>query len=288
MKQLVIVADDYGIGQETSQGILDLALKQRITGTVLMVNCPDAERAMQRWHRESPPVEMGWHPNLTLDQPISPPKKIPSLVQKNGHFYPLGAFLKRFVRGQIFFPDVLTEFRAQYRRYWELVGEPPKLINGHQHCVLFPPADRAILDLLTAEKQTPYFRHVCERWQELVGISGARIKRGILNLLGLRFARRTQALNMKGNRWLMGVTDPKETAKATYLSEWFSALAKTGDCVELCCHPGYRDESLIGRDCDSGAGLDRRTWELSLLQKDDFFHQVHGQGYRLTYPSQVV
>ncbi len=287
MQQLVIVADDYGIGRETSRGILDLALRSRITGTVLMVNCPDAEHAMREWHREKPPVEMGWHPNLTLDKPISLPQSVPSLVQANGHFYPLGDFLKRFLRGQIFFEEVMIEFQAQYRRYRELVGDAPKLINGHQHCVIFPPADRAMLRLLEQEQQTPYFRRVVERPNEILSVAGGRIKRSVLNLLGRRFARRTHALGMRGNAWLMGVTDPKETTKTTYLSRWFSALAKTGESVELCCHPGYRDETLIGRDCDSGAGLERRLWEMSLLEGNDFFQQVADCGYRVVRPSEI-
>src|SRR5437588_127944 len=42
---LVVVADDFGIGPATSRGILDLAAKGLVTGTVLLVNSPYAEEA---------------------------------------------------------------------------------------------------------------------------------------------------------------------------------------------------------------------------------------------------
>ena len=37
-RRLVVIADDYGIGPDTSAGILELARKGIVTGSVLLVN----------------------------------------------------------------------------------------------------------------------------------------------------------------------------------------------------------------------------------------------------------
>ena len=53
-RDLVVVADDYGIGPETSRGVLDLAAEGRITATVLLVNCANAADAVAAWAQAPP------------------------------------------------------------------------------------------------------------------------------------------------------------------------------------------------------------------------------------------
>ena len=48
---LLVVADDFGIGPATTAGILHLAGKGVVTGTVLLVNSPYAEEAVGLWNR---------------------------------------------------------------------------------------------------------------------------------------------------------------------------------------------------------------------------------------------
>src|SRR6185369_13232462 len=67
-RYLVVTADDYGIGPATSQGILDLAAQGRVTCSVLIVNTDYAELAVRAWRQAGRPLELGWHPCLTLDR----------------------------------------------------------------------------------------------------------------------------------------------------------------------------------------------------------------------------
>ena len=96
-RSLVVVADDYGIGPDTSRGILELAARGTITGAVLLVNSPYAAEAVRAWRSSGVPVELGWHPNLTLDRPVAPAARVPSLVGPDGCFWPLGRFLARLL-----------------------------------------------------------------------------------------------------------------------------------------------------------------------------------------------
>ncbi|HEX3147357.1 MAG TPA: ChbG/HpnK family deacetylase [Gemmataceae bacterium] len=267
-RPVAIVADDYGIGAETSRAILELAREERVTATVLIVNAPDAERAVRAWLDASPPADLGWHPNLTLDRPMLPPAEVPSLVRADGSFWPLGAFLRRVCLGQIRSADVRAEWVAQYRRFVELVGRPPALVNSHQHVSLFPPCDAALFDVFREANVRPYMRRVIEPIGTLARVPGARIKRTTLNILGRRAARRAAACGVAGADWLAGVTDPG-CINDRFWDRWLGELANTGS-IELCCHPGFRDDTLIGRDCDEGDGLLRRPREATLLRSPSF------------------
>jgi hypothetical protein len=61
-----------------------------------------------------------------------------------------------------------------------------------------------------------------------------------------------------------------------------------GGSVELACHPGYRDATLIGRDCcDDDACVARRVHELHLLRSADFVEAVQRAGFRFTAPAEL-
>src|SRR6266852_2390812 len=112
VRYLVVVADDFGIGPATSRGIIDLAAKGLVTGTVLLVNSPYAEETVRAWRQAGAGLEMGWHPCLTMDPPVLPAKQVPSLVGPDGCFWPLGQFMRRAFAGRIREDDVEAELRA--------------------------------------------------------------------------------------------------------------------------------------------------------------------------------
>ena len=283
-RPLTIVADDYGIGRDTSRGILDLAHEGLITGSVMIVNCTDAEQAAREWLDETPRTDLGWHPNLTLDRPVLSARLIPSLVRSDGTFWPLGKVPARACLGKILRADVVTEWQAQYRRFVELIGRPPALVNSHQHVSLFPPCDSALLQVLREQNVRPYLRRVVERTPVIAKIPGARFKRTALSLLGRRAARRAAAYGLPGCDWLAGVTDHACVADERFWDRWLGYIGPTGS-VEICCHPGNRDETLIGRDCDAGDGLLRRPRETALLRSPAFTDSYGQAGLMPVRPS---
>src|ERR1700722_16794868 len=96
---LLVIADDLGIGPNTTTGILQLASQGVVTGSVLLVNSPHAEKAVSKWRQLGSPLEIGWHPNLTLDSPLALPSQVGTLIQPDGTFWPLKHFLKRWLLG---------------------------------------------------------------------------------------------------------------------------------------------------------------------------------------------
>lgn len=205
---LIVIADDFGIGPKTSAAILELAKKGIVTGSVLLVNSPFAAADVASWQGAGKPMELGWHPNLTLDRPILSPHRVPSLVSPQGRFWPLRSFLVRWFRGKIQADHVALEWQAQWDRFVELVGHSPRVVNSHQHVALFEPAGQILLDLLKKQRLLPYFRRVREPWHMLWKIRGARKKRAFLNWAGRALAKKQQALGFPGNDWLAGITAP--------------------------------------------------------------------------------
>ena len=281
---LLVVADDFGIGPATTAGILHLAGKGVVTGTVLLVNSPYAEEAVGLWNRGGRAVDLGWHPNLTLDGPVLSPGHVPSLVDADGKFYPLPHFLRRWTLGRMAAREIEAEFRAQLLRFRELTGQAPALVNAHQHIILFPPLGSIILDVMRRQGCFPYVRRVREPWRNLCRVPGARNRRLLLNTLGRSQSRRQADRGFPGNDWLAGVTGPGWVRDPLFHRRWLACTP--GQVVELVCHPGFEDRTLIGRDCVDGDGLMQwRVDELSQLDRPEFFDFVARAGFRLTSPT---
>jgi predicted glycoside hydrolase/deacetylase ChbG (UPF0249 family) len=284
---LVVVADDYGIGPETSRAILELAGRGAVTAAVLLANSPHAADGVRKWRQSGVTLELGWHPSLTLDPPVAPVSRVPSLVGPDGCLWPLGKFLPRLLTGYIRASEVLTELRAQYDRFVELVGHPPTLVNSHQHTAVFPPVGDILLDVLAQARARPYMRRVREPWAMLRHVPGARVKRGVLSLLGRHYAQAQDRLGFPGHDWLAGITDPRWVKDPAFFPRWLGRVP--GRVVELACHPGHYDATLIGRDCGADDGLlQRRVDELARLNEPSFFAAVQAAGFRLAAPAELT
>jgi predicted glycoside hydrolase/deacetylase ChbG (UPF0249 family) len=285
-RYLVVVADDFGIGPATSRGIVDLAARGRVSGTVLLVNSPYAEAEVRAWRQAGERPEMGWHPCLTLDAPVLPPGRVPSLVTPAGRFWPLGAFLRRLLLRRVRPEEVEAELRAQYRRFHDLVGRPPASMNGHHHVHVFPPVEDILRRLLAGQRPLPYVRRVREPWRLLLAIPGARPKRAFLSFCGRRPSRGAARAGFPGNDWLAGVTDPPLVADPCFLTRWLARVP--GPVVELTCHPGYLDTTLVGRDCTAEDGqLLRRVREHERLSHAGFEAVCREAGFTLVSPGEL-
>ena len=286
-RNLIVTADDFGIGHATSEGILDAAQAGAVTASVLLVNSPHAESALRGWRQRNCPMELGWHPNLTLDRPILPPTRVPSLTGPDGLFWPLSSFMRRWLLGLLREEEIELELTAQLGRYFELVGQPPAIVNSHQHIAVFAPVGDILLYVLERFGCNPFFRRVRESWGTLLRVPGARVKRTVLNMLGRRLARAQDDRQHVGNDWLAGITDPKWVKKPGFFQNWLQKVP--GSNIELMCHPGHLDPTLLGRDCQPGDGLlQRRVDELHLLRQPAFLEAVHAAGFTLTRPSQLI
>ncbi len=285
-RTLVVMADDFGFGPATSQGILELAQRGLVTGSVLLVNSPYAESAVRAWCQAGGPLELGWHPTLTSDGPVLPPDQVPSLVGPDGRFCPLGRLVKRLFLGRVAAAEIAAEFRAQHRRFCDLVGHPPTVVNSHQHIALFQPVGFLLMEMLAQKRPLAYVRRIQEPWRMLV-IPGARCKRAFLTFLGRPLAREQKMIGFPGNDWLAGITDPRWVRDPQFLVRWLRRIP--GNVVELACHPGHYDATLIGRDCTASDGLlERRVDEYALLNHSTFVEACTDAGFERVAPAHIT
>jgi predicted glycoside hydrolase/deacetylase ChbG (UPF0249 family) len=142
-------------------------------------------------------------------------------------------------------------------------------VNSHHHVQVFPPIGRILIDVLNKYQPRPYVRRVVEPLSMLAAVPGARVKRSLLSLLGRRNAKMQAMQGFPGNDWLAGVTDPHCVKDPKFLTRWLGHVP--GNVVELTCHPGHYDETLLGRDAVDGDGqVQRRVDEFTLLRAPSF------------------
>jgi predicted glycoside hydrolase/deacetylase ChbG (UPF0249 family) len=281
-RALLVTADDFGIGPEVTRGILELAADGLVSATVLLTNSPFAEDAVRRWRRAGSPLEVGWHPCLTLDAPLLPAGRVASLVGADGRFLTLGRFLGRLALGKVNRAELRDELTAQLERFYDLTGFWPRVVNAHHHVHVFPPVGGVLRGLLRAHR--PFLRRVSEPLAMVGRVPGARGKRAFLALFGSAAARRQERAGFPGAGVMLGTTDPATLADERFFERWLDRVP--GSFVEMACHPGHRDETVLGRDATPADGqLERRARELELLRRPGFLAAVARNGFTIVHGS---
>jgi hypothetical protein len=126
---------------------------------------------------------------------------------------------------------------------------------------------------------------VRESWVTLARVPGARAKRLLLTALGRVQARRLDRAGYPGNDWLAGAADARRAGRADFFTRWLTRAR--GRVVELMCHPGHYDPSLLGRDAFSEADLRWRVDEARQLAAPEFRTACERAGFRLAAPAET-
>lgn len=286
-RRLVVIADDFGIGTKTSEGIIHLAQKKGVlSGAVLLANSPFAQSAMDSLAQSRIDLLVGWHPNLTLDKPILNFKQVPSLVDKQGKFFPLHRFISKWILGQLNHDEIFNELQAQLLRFKQLTGGFPHFINSHQHIAVFSPVGEKLNLLFQKYNIRPWVRRVGEETGSMLYLPGCRLKRFALSFLGKMYSKKLDALGFPGASTLAGLCDPLQTANANFYASRLKNLKS--DLVEWMCHPGFFDPSLIGRDGNANSpSIKMRPNELQFLADGTFQNLANQNGFRILSSSEL-
>jgi chitin disaccharide deacetylase len=116
---LLLNADDFGMTQSINQAILQTLQKGLVHSTSLMPVCPWTLEGMQILH-DHPEIPFGVHLTVICDskyrdyEPLTPPEKVPSLVDGKGHFYNTDQMDELLAQADIH--ELETEFRAQIEK----------------------------------------------------------------------------------------------------------------------------------------------------------------------------
>lgn len=221
MKRLIVNADDFGLSEAVTLGILEALDAGVVTSSTVMV-CLDG--VQERLKRLAPQAEgrLGLHLMLTNGRPLLGPDQVPSLVDEAGRFPRSG---KDWAGRQPPDPDqVMAEWRAQYDLLRGL-GVEPSHLDTHHSVHLLPTV----------------FPVFCKLGQETglpVRPCGLNWIPGLLRLNGVRCPDYSEM------RWSSG--DISQERLLQLVDAAFRGIKGQGS-VELMSHPGRVDDELRSR-----------------------------------------
>ena len=243
-KQVFFTADDFGFTKGVTDGILHCHDKGLVTNTSLMVNMPDASRAVEL-AKTRPNLSIGLHVNLTQGKPLTKPELVPSLVGKDGNFKQLSLSYPRKADPK----DLRLEVCAQIEKFKSL-GFKKFHIDGHHYVTFIPSVLNILLDVSKKygiESMRMIDSKMIQRGvkSKIIGFSllclGSKAIFGLARHV-IRWRKLVKAAGIKISdalfSWeLYGDADP--------VSSLYKTFARLPDGVtEIFCHPGFVDEEL--------------------------------------------
>jgi predicted glycoside hydrolase/deacetylase ChbG (UPF0249 family) len=234
---LVVNADDYGLTDGVSQGILRAHREGIVTSTSVLALAPGFSTS-GKWLAEEEGLGVGVHLALVgEDPPLLSAGEVPTLVDRRGRLATnWRAFLARAGARRIDPADVARELRAQLEAVRGL-GLTITHLDSHQHLHLWPLVRDVVLDLAVAE-----------------GIRAVRVPRSTtafpgtgVNVLARELARRAADRGLAFPQQAAGV-DEAGRMDGGRIAAALDRLARSGAAtVELSAHPGSPEDEARSR-----------------------------------------
>lgn len=260
-RSVVLCADDFGLTDGVSRGILDLAEAGRLSATGAMTNMPG-------WRRNAPGLRLlegrigvGLHLNLTMGNPLGP---VPGLT--DGAFPPLKEVLRLSLARRLPADAVRPEISRQLDAFQEAFGAPPDFVDGHQHVHVLPGVRQALVAELKERGLAGrlWLRDPSDRIGSIRRRRIGRAKALVVKALGRGFRRSAHRAGFSTNEGFSGFApfDLSVPAGAIFAD----ALTALGPHPVVMCHPGHVDEELRGLD----PAVESREAELAYLKSAEF------------------
>jgi hopanoid biosynthesis associated protein HpnK len=275
MRQLIVNADDFGISRGVNRGIVEAHQQGLVTSASLMANLPSADDALTR-AAICPNLGIGLHLTLTAGRPLTPPEQVPTLVDGEGSFHPLGTLLARLSLGKVDTDDLRRELSAQVK--WSLKrGVRPDHLDSHHHVHIHPRVTPTVM-ALAREHGVGWVRCPMERGPSpaLLRLPAQDAARTVaISTFGLltRLAIARSGLHTTRQFRGIGLGPGFDQHRLLSLIEQLPP-----GLTELMTHPGYPDDELL-RLTVFGDGRDR---ELSALTAPATRDAVRRRRIRLT------
>jgi chitin disaccharide deacetylase len=261
---VVLCADDFGLTQGVSEGILELCHSGRLSATGAMTNRPWWPRLAAELRAFEGRVAVGLHLNLSTGNPLGPmPRFAP-----HGRLPPFEATLGRALAGRLPQDEVAAEIARQVAAFVEGFGRPPDFVDGHQHVHVLPGVRGALLRVLDRLPRPPGFwlRDPSERVAAIVKRGVSVRKALIVRALaaGLRRAARRRGIDT--NEGFSGFSPFDQTLAAEVERLFERSFDRLGRRPVVMCHPGRPDAELATLD----PVVEARGHELAYLASPAF------------------
>lgn len=265
-RYLIVNADDFGLSEAVSRGIIKAHREGILTSTTFMVNFPWAAE-MAPMLKEAPDLGVGVHLNLTTGAPVLPAERVPTLV--NGQ----GQFSKDLVhlRFRVDLADVRREWCAQVERGIALLGGPPTHLDTHRYLQGFP-GYAAVLVEVARTYHIPAVRCLYPG-SDLIPPGTFRAWNPAALVVN-RYLKQSAAVIAKS-----GLAYPTSIMAGDFdLAQLIEKLQRVGDGVtEIVTHPGSVDDQLRALS----SLVEQREVELAALTDPGARRVVADQGLQL-------
>ncbi len=278
---MILCADDYGISQSVSKGVLELIDEGRITAASCMVTgSTNLEHQMAMLADRQDKADIGLHLTLTDARPLTDLRSQHGLVDQAGRFLTFNALLRNCYGRRVRKAPLDGEIRAQMSRFTELTGFPPAFIDGHQHVQQLPIIRDALLRVCTDTLKGDYYIRCGTfpaKWLISPTLPG-RLKIGsaLIGLPAVGFKRALKRNDVRHNTNLLGhYSSPQSLAFRDIFSTYLRLQPETNDIFYA--HPGYVDDELRARD----RLVEERKAELDFFRGPRFLEEMSRAGVRL-------
>jgi predicted glycoside hydrolase/deacetylase ChbG (UPF0249 family) len=294
---LIINADDFGLSDGVTAGIVRAWREGVVTSSSAMINIEGAPGRVAGAHKTYPDLPIGLHLNITTGGPVLPPGQVPTLVDKAGRFYSGGKIIEHL-------PSIgLDELRAELQAQARLLiasGVSFDHIDYHDHIVALYAPFFDIVEELAMQYRVPVRQPVPESIYGSIKLQGGTNAAGrMLIAFGLRhplvamrvmrymtpavLKKHATTLKAKGipaPDWFIDAWSDRPTV------EQFVAILRQlppGIC-EIVAHPGLVDEPLRAF---GGGYVEQRAKELDVLIRPSVRQVIAAQNIRLINFSQL-
>ncbi len=265
-------ADDFGMSLAVNTGILDLAARDRLSATSVLVDGPALANEQVAKLKNSG-LQIGLHLNFTE-----------SFGQQD-LCLPLGQLIRAAYLMKLPRQRLTAAVQRQLHKFFELFGRYPDYVDGHQHVHQLPLLRDALIQALRAHTGSkPWLRDTGH--PRLAGFGFAiRFKAMLIASLGARgLRRRAQTYGYQQNNGFLGVYDFQggELAYQNHMRRW---LGLCQDMDLLMCHPALGatgSDSLSRQRVAEHAVLSGKLFEHWLLQNNLLVHRPNAASKELS------
>ena len=271
-RDFTICADDYGLTQAVSAGILEAVEAGRIDATGAMTARPHWKTAARDLASLGSAVQAGLHLDLTLGPPLTP---MPILAPR-GKLPTIGALIRLSQAGRLPEAEIRAEIAAQIDAFGEHYGAAPAFIDGHQHVHMLPGIRDWLFEAALARGLAGkiWMRDSADRFTRILKRGVEAPKAMIVSLAGRGFGAAARARGFATNEGFSGYSafDPRRD----FSKDFARYLVAPGARHLIMCHPGRVDFELEQLDPATYS----REQELEFLLSDRFKDVMAAQAKR--------
>ena len=260
-KPIVLCADDYALNDSVSQGIVALAIRQRLSATSVMTLSPFWGQHAPALRELQGTIDVGLHLDWTSE-----------FAQQAGWGQALGAVMWRSLRRGFDANRAREAMERQFDAFEKAWQSPPDHVDGHQHIQQFDGLREVLCDVLARR----YGPSTQKPWLRISRTRKGGFKGALISWMGANSLRDWA----HANKWpvvspLLGVYgfDGTTDDYGQRMQGWLADASQLETTALIMCHPALQGEAgdAIGN---------ARAREFAYLSSDEFvahLNQAHMQ-----------